>query len=292
KVAGGGLARLRAAGIEVETGLLAAEAEWFNCGFLSRMRRGRPWLTLKLAASLDGRTAMASGESQWITSAAARADVHRLRASAGAVMTGVTTVLADDPQLNVRLSPSDWVRAAVHGETATLLLPPETPSMASPAGENSAIQGTVPFLRQPDRIVLDTHARVPVDARVWNGDARRFWLVGATPAQTPDGVTVIELPRDAGGSLDLGAALAALARHEVNEVLLECGARLAGAALQSGLVDEIVAYVAPTLLGHDARPFAQLPGLERLAQRITLQFVDTRRVGPDLRLTLRSARKE
>jgi diaminohydroxyphosphoribosylaminopyrimidine deaminase/5-amino-6-(5-phosphoribosylamino)uracil reductase len=133
---------------------------------------------------------------------------------------------------------------------------------------------------------------VSATARVWNGDARRFWLVGAAPAQVPDGVTVIELPRDASGSLDLGAALTALARHEVNEVLLECGARLAGTALQSGLVDEIVAYVAPTLLGHDARPFAQLPGLERLAQRIALQFVDTRMVGSDLRLTLRPGRKE
>ncbi|MFT4046128.1 MAG: bifunctional diaminohydroxyphosphoribosylaminopyrimidine deaminase/5-amino-6-(5-phosphoribosylamino)uracil reductase RibD [Solimonas sp.] len=254
EVAGGGVARLRAAGIEVETDLLAADAERLNRGFLSRMTRGRPWLTLKLAASLDGRTAMASGESQWITSEAARADVHRLRAAAGAVMTGVATVMADNPQLNAR--------------------------------------GLDFEVRQPDRIVLDSNGRVPSTARIWNGDARRFWLVGARPAHAPDGVAVVELPRDADGSLNLEAALAALARHEVNEVLLECGPRLAGAALQRGLVDEIVAYVAPTLLGHEARPFAYLPGFERLSQRIALQFVDTRSVGSDLRLTLRPARKE
>ncbi|WP_084615780.1 bifunctional diaminohydroxyphosphoribosylaminopyrimidine deaminase/5-amino-6-(5-phosphoribosylamino)uracil reductase RibD [Solimonas flava] len=256
KVAGGGIARLRAAGIEVETGLLAADAERLNRGFLSRMRRARPWLTLKLAASLDGRTAMASGESQWITGAPARADVHRLRAAAGAVMTGVATVMADNPQLTVRLPAAD--------------------------GDETA-----PGRRQPDRIVLDSTARVPSTARVWDGEARRFWVVGVAPREVPDGVEVLKVARAADGSLQLDAVLAALARAEVNEILLECGPRLAGAALLHGLVDEIVAYVAPTLLGHDARPFAYLPGLTRLSQRIALEFVDTRAVGADLRLTLR-----
>ncbi|WP_436278824.1 bifunctional diaminohydroxyphosphoribosylaminopyrimidine deaminase/5-amino-6-(5-phosphoribosylamino)uracil reductase RibD [Solimonas soli] len=277
KVAGGGIARLRAAGIACETGLLAADAERLNRGFLSRMRRGRPWLTLKLAASLDGRTAMASGESQWITSAAARADVHRLRAAAGAVMTGVATVMADNPQLDVRLPASDGPGVAVDGGAS---------------GEYGAIRGAIPPPRQPDRIVLDSTARVPPTARLWNGDARRFWLTATRPAQVADGVVVVELPRAADGSLALDAALAALAQHDVNEVLLECGPRLAGATLQQGLVDEIVAYVAPTLLGHEARPFAYLPGFERLAQRLALQFVDTRSVGPDLRITLRPSRRE
>jgi diaminohydroxyphosphoribosylaminopyrimidine deaminase/5-amino-6-(5-phosphoribosylamino)uracil reductase len=249
QVAGGGIARLRAAGIEVETGLLAADAERLNRGFLSRMTRQRPWLTLKLAASLDGRTAMANGESQWITGDAARADVHRLRAAAGSVMTGVATVMADNPQLTAR----------------GLDIP----------------------VRQPDRIVLDSTARVPLTARIWDGDARRFWVVGETPRQAPDGVDVLTVKRDGDGSLNLPDALAALAAREVNEILLECGPRLAGAALQLGLVDEIVAYVAPMLLGHEARPFAYLPGFERLSQRLALQFVDTRMVGSDLRITLR-----
>ncbi|MGH8444277.1 MAG: bifunctional diaminohydroxyphosphoribosylaminopyrimidine deaminase/5-amino-6-(5-phosphoribosylamino)uracil reductase RibD [Solimonas sp.] len=254
KVAGGGLEKLRAAGIAVEAGLLGAEAERLNRGFLSRMRRGRPWLTLKLAASLDGRTAMASGESQWITSDAARLDVHRLRAAAGSVMTGVATVMADNPQLTVR--------------------------------------GLDFPVRQPDRIVLDSTARVPLTARIWQGDARRLWIVGETPREIPAGVEVLTVPRDADGSLKLGESLAALGRHEVNEILLECGPRLAGAALLHGLVDEIVAYVAPTLMGHDARPFAYLPGFERLAQRLELQFIDVRMVGSDLRLSLRPVSRE
>jgi len=261
KVAGGGIEKLRAAGIEVETGLMAAEAERLNRGFMARMRRGRPWVTLKLAASLDGRTAMASGESQWITSEPARADVHRLRAEAGAVMTGVATVMADNPQLNVRLF---------------------APDAAADAS----------WLVQPDRIVLDSAARVPVTARIWEGEARRFWLVGETPKAVPPGVQVLQIKRDGDGSLNLADAFHVLAEHEVNEVLLECGPRLAGAALKAGLVDEIVAYVAPTLLGHEARPFAYMPGLERLSQRIELQFVDVRSVGPDLRLTMRPVRRE
>ncbi len=254
-VAGAGIERLRAAGIEVELGLLGAEAAQLNRGYLSRITRGRPWLSLKLAASLDGRTAMASGESQWITAAPARADVHRLRAAAGSVMTGVATILADDPQLSAR------------------------------------DQGFA--VRQPDRIVVDTRARVPLTARVWGGEeARRYWIVGERPAAAPDGVDVLHVARAADGAIDLPAVLDALAARGVNEILLECGPRLAGAFLLQGLVDEVVAYLAPTLLGHEARPFAWLPGLERLAQRLEFEFVDTRRVGADLRLQLRPRRRE
>src|SRR3546814_816970 len=197
EVSGRGIARLRAAGIEVETGLLESDARKLNRGFVSRMTRGRPWLTLKLAASLDGRTAMASGESQWITGANARADVHRLRAAAGCVMTGGATVLADDPQLTVRLPADDGV---------------------VPAG-----------FRQPDRVVLDSSARVPLTAKVWHGDVRRFWLVSRKPSAKPDGVEAIEIDCSDDGSVRLPAALTALANCGVNEILLECGPRLAGA---------------------------------------------------------------
>lgn len=247
-VAGQGIERLRGAGVDVVTDLQAAEAARINRGFVSRMARGRPWVTLKLAASLDGRTAMASGESRWITGEAARMDVHRLRASAGAVMTGIATLLADDPQLSVRGLPES--------------------------------------VRQPDRIVLDTHARAPADAKLWAPGARRLWLTRDAPAQVPEGVGVVQVRPAVDGSLDLADVLAGLARHEVNEVLAECGPRLAGALLQQGLVDEVVAYLAPMLLGHDARPFAYLPGIEHLAQRLHWQWVDARRVGDDLRLTL------
>ncbi len=246
KVAGQGFARLRAAGIEVEVGLLQSEANRVHRDYLTRMRRGRPWLTLKLGASLDGRTAMANGESRWITSSEARADVHRLRAEAGAVLTSSATVLADDPELTVRL-PGDW--------------------------------------RQPDRIVLDSNGRVSPGAKVWASGARRYWISqGATPAI--DGVTALTVASGDDGHLSLPAAMAALGEQGVNAALVECGPTLAGALLQAGLVDELLAYVSPSLLGHDARPLVRLPGLERLSQRIALEWRDVRRVGDDLRLTL------
>lgn len=250
KVAGQGLERLKSAGIEVDAGLLEGPARELNRGFVSRMERGRPFVTLKLAASLDARTAMASGESKWITSDAARADVHRLRAEAGAVLSGAGTVLADDPQMTVR------------------------------AGA---------FLtRQPDRIVLDSRARIASEAKIWAEDgARRFRICGtAAPADEPvSGVERIRVPLAEDGRVELGAALGELARHEVNHVFVECGPGLAGAFLQDGWVDELVTYLAPTLLGHDARPFARMPGLERLDQRVQLRFVDVRPIGPDLRIT-------
>lgn len=251
-VAGQGIARLREAGIEVEVGLLQAAARELNRGFVSRMERGRPFVTLKLAASLDGRTAMASGESKWITGEAARADVHRLRAEAGAVLSSSATVLADDPALTVR------------------------------TGERVE--------RQPDRIVLDARGRVPADARVWHQDgAGRWWMVGSgSPAAShaaPAGPARLEIVRNHEGLLDLPAVLAKLAKCEINSVLVECGPTLAGALLRENRVDELVVYLAPSLLGDSARGLASIPGLERLAARIQLQFTDVRRVGPDLRIT-------
>lgn len=258
-VAGQGLARLRAAGIEVEVGLLQADAERLNRGFVSRMRRQRPLLILKLAASLDGRTAMKSGESQWITGPEARADVHRLRAEAGAVLTSSDTVLADDPALTVRL-PADYGMAA---------------------------SGTVPGLRQPDRIVLDSRARVPAGAKVWAEGARRLRVTTAAhaTAPVPAGVETLVVEADANGTISLPALLPLLAQQGVNELLVECGPRLAGALLASGLVDELLLYLAPTLLGHEGRALAALPGLQRLDQKIALRYTDVRQVGRDLRIT-------
>lgn len=247
-VAGQGLARLQAAGIETRVGLLQADAERLNRGFLSRMRRQRPFVTLKLAASLDGRTAMASGESQWITGAAARADVHRLRAEAGAVLTSSATVLADDPSLTVR----DFAAAC---------------------------------LRQPDRIVLDRQLRVLPSARVWAAGARRFRVGAPSMAPAPDEVETIAVDSDADGLLSLPETLSALAARQVNAILVECGPHLAGSFLAAGLVDELILYVAPSLLGHDGRALATLPALSGLDQRVQLQFSDVRQVGEDLRIT-------
>lgn len=254
RVAGNGFSALREAGIVVEVGLCEAQARELNRGFISRMTRRRPWLTLKLAASLDGRTAMASGESQWITGEAARADVHRLRAEAGAVLTSSATVLADDPQLTVRL-PGDW--------------------------------------RQPDRIVLDGHGRVPENAAVWAGGARRLALMSAAaPASlrkslAARGVEMPMLDTRADGAIVLSSALHVLGAAEINQLLVECGPHLAGALLTEKLVDEILLYIAPCLLGENARPLAQLPGLESLAQAPRFEWVSMQPVGDDLRLQLR-----
>lgn len=287
QVAGQGLARLQAAGIVTHTGLLQDEACALNRGFVRRMTRQRPFVTLKLAASLDGRTAMASGESRWITGAAARADVHRLRAEAGAVLTSSATVLADDPALTVR----DWspqmseLGRDIPGAASSRLPPPATPSPASPGGDSRAIQGAVAGLRQPDRIVLDREARVPASAAVWAEGARRFWLTASLPAAIPAGVEHRVVPGRSGG-LDLPAVLQVLAAEQVNEVLVECGPVLAGALLQAQCVDELVLYLAPRLLGHAARPLVTLPGLETVAQAPQLRITETRSVGDDLCLTL------
>ena len=245
QVAGQGFDRLRAAGVEVEVGLMQAEARQVHRSYLWRVTKGRPFVRLKLAASLDGRTAMASGESQWITSEAARADVHRLRAEAGAVLTSSATVLADDPELTVR-----------HVATS----------------------------RQPDRIVLDPRGRVSANAKIWSDGARRILLTAQSQSAKPADVEVVQLDRE-GEYFSLNAAMKELGRLKINEVLVECGPTLAGLLLQAEVVDELVLYLAPSLLGDAARPLARLPNLEKLSQRVQLQWRDVRAVGPDLRLT-------
>lgn len=250
KVSGRGLAKLRDAGIAVETGLMAAEASVVHRGFLSRMTRGRPFVTLKAGMSLDGRTAMASGESQWITGAEARADAHRLRSEAGAVLTSSATVIADDPQLTVR---------------------------------------DFPTTRQPDRIVLDTSLRAPASAKVWKSGARRVALAVRPAADRLEALrnagVEVELVGAKDGHVDLTSALAALGRMEINAVLVEAGPTLSGALLATNLVDEVVLYVAPSFLGGDARALATIPNLSKLADRLKFQFTDVAKVGDDLRIT-------
>jgi diaminohydroxyphosphoribosylaminopyrimidine deaminase/5-amino-6-(5-phosphoribosylamino)uracil reductase len=264
RVDGSGAARLRAAGVEVATGLLAAEGEELNLGFFSRMRRGRPWLRLKMAASLDGRTALAGGESRWITSREAREDVHAWRAESAAVLSSSATVLADDPELTARPVP--------------------------------AADADLP-LRRPLRVILDSHARVPSTARLFAASGDIVRLVGPAartlsraPAAAPGERAAHRIERiatDADGRLSLPAVLAWLGGEGINEVWTEAGPTLAGALLTAGLVDELVVYLAPRLLGPDARPLAHLPALTRLADAAPWRVQDMRPIGPDIRIMLR-----
>lgn len=279
QVAGNGLRRLRDAGIRVDTGLQEAAARALNPGFVLRMSQGRPLIRIKAAASLDGRTAMASGESQWITGPEAREDVQRLRARSSAIVTGIGTVLADRPSYTVR--PEQWR----HGE-----------------------YGDEP-LRAPLRVILDPSLRTPVDSPVVTADGPCLIAHADDTGAAPDdrrralqhaGAELLALPRARAASdpaepgavaraerrgLDLHALIAELTRRECNEVLVECGATLAGAFVREALFDELIVYLAPTLLGADARGLLDLP-FERMDQQIRLQWSDLRRVGDDLRLTL------
>jgi diaminohydroxyphosphoribosylaminopyrimidine deaminase/5-amino-6-(5-phosphoribosylamino)uracil reductase len=256
QVAGRGAARLQAAGIVVRTGLLEAEARALNPGFTSRMSRGRPYVRVKLAMSLDGRTAMASGESKWISSEAARRDVHRLRARSCAIVTGIGTVSADDPALTVRdvELPARW-----HG--------------------------------QPRRVVLDWGLATPPAARVVQGEGGCLLFHGeAAPARVAALQAAGALVEQAPGQnrrLDLNTVLNRLAQLEINEVLVEAGPVLAGAFVQAGLADELVIYMAPHLMGDAARPLLQLPGVAAMADRLPLEIIELRQLGPDLRIRAR-----
>ena len=249
RVSGRGLQRLREAGVEVESGLLAEQAEDLNPGFLKRMRTGRPWLRVKSAVSLDGRTGLASGESQWITGEAARRDVQRWRARSSAILTGSGTVLADDPRLNARVAGS---------------------------------------VRQPLRVVADSRWRTPVNSRLLaaGGDVLLAG-VGEPPVALADGGAECLALAAGEGGIDLGALLDELGRRGVNEVQVEAGSRLCGALLTQGLVDEVLLYVAPLMLGDGGPgPFAFGP-LETMAQRAHFKVLESIRVGEDTRLRLR-----
>lgn len=254
-VAGQGFARLRSAGVAVQVGPGAAEAHELNIGFFHRMQRGLPWVRLKAAASLDGATALGNGLSQWITSPAARDDGHHWRARACAVLTGIGTVLADDPQLNVR-------------------------AVATP--------------RQPQVVVVDSRLRIPLDAKVLR--AASACLIYTSSTNQPKiealqalGTTVIQLP-DAQGQVDLAAMVRDLAQRQINELHVEAGAILNGALLAQGLVDELLLYLAPQLLGLGCRGIAALGPLEQLSQGVALQLHDVAQVGPDLRVLARCVR--
>ena len=249
KVDGGGFVLLREAGIEVAEGLMAAQARELNHGFLSRIERGRPWVRVKLAASLDGRTAMADGSSKWITGAAAREDVQHWRARAGAILTGAATVLADDPMLTVRLADTE-------------VLPPL-------------------------RVVLDARLRSLECARVREGGAPTLYVHDAavSPPDAADAEFASVPSHD--GRLDLGAVLALLAERGINEVHTEAGATLAGALLAGGWVDELLLYQAPTLLGEHGLPLLSGLGIHAMDQQRQMRVVDRRQVGEDLRLLLR-----
>ena len=252
-VAGKGLSALRAAGIEAAAGLLADAAEQLNAGFVMRMRQGRPRVRCKLAMSVDGRTAMASGESRWITGDAARADVHRLRGRSDAIMTGIGTVLADDPSLTLR------------------------------------IDGQHEDARQPLRVILDSKLRIPPGAKLLDLPGETLIITGVADAEnearlTRTGVRIAMLPLQH-GQLDLAAVLQHLGTLQINEVHLEAGATLCGAMLQAGLVDELVIYMAPHLMGDAARGLFALPGLEQMVQRVKLTITDIRAVGDDWRIT-------
>ena len=250
QVSGQGFAKLQAAGIMVEYGLMEAAARHLNRGFFSRVERGRPWVRVKLAMSLDGRTALANGESKWITSEASRADVQRWRARAGAIMTGIGTVLADNPMLTVRL----------------------------PEGEDF-----VP----PLRVVLDERGRLPANASLLTDGVAPTLAVHADDVvpDYDDAVSAFAVRRAPGG-LDLNAVLSQLGQRGVNELHVEAGATLSGGLLAAGLVDELLLYIAPVLLGERGRPlFAGLDPAS-MAERLGLRLLDTRQVGPDLRLLL------
>ena len=258
QVAGLGLARLSAAGIAAESGLMHAQARTLNAGFFSRLERARPWLRLKLAMSVDGRTALANGLSSWLTGAQARVDVHRLRARACAILTGVDTVLADDPALDVRLDAADL------------------PELAVPA---------------PLKIVLDRHLRTPVTAKLLSTPGAVL-IAHTDSAPEPRQAAL----RAAGAELwrlptaepeQLPALFAELGKRAINEVHTEAGAVLSGALLQAGLVDELVLYQAPILLGQHARPLLQFPELTAMQDRIALELTDQRAFGVDLRFRYR-----
>jgi diaminohydroxyphosphoribosylaminopyrimidine deaminase/5-amino-6-(5-phosphoribosylamino)uracil reductase len=245
-LAAGGAGRLRAAGIRVDVGLLEREARALNPGFISRVTRGRPYVRMKVAAGLDGRTATADGHSQWITGEAARNDGHAWRARACAILTGIGTVQADNPQLTVR---------------------------------------AVATSRQPLRIVVDRHAETPREAKILKGGAL-IVTAGSRSDTWPDDVGHVSFP-DGKGRVDLHAMMRDFAQRELNEIQVEAGARLNGALLEAGLVDEILAYIAPSVLGDPARGIAQFHEARTLDARVALAFESVDRVGDDLRVRAR-----
>ena len=276
KVAGAGARRLREAGIDVACGLMHDAARELNRGFFSRFERGRPWLRVKLAMSLDGRSALANGESKWITGEPARADVQCWRARSSAILTGAGTARADDPRLTVRIKK----RGQNHFSQQVVV-------SHGVRGENDSD----PF--SPLRVVLDARLdALQPGAHLLDGSAPTL-VMHARGAQPRDDrhsrVELVEVAVDAGNRIDLAAALRLLADRGVNELQVEAGPVLCGALVEQGLVDELLLYVAPTLLGDGARPLLHLPELLSMPERRDWRVIDRRMVGHDQRLLLRPA---
>lgn len=252
RVNGQGKELLQQAGISVQAGLLAAESEALNIGFVSRVQRNRPWVRVKIAASLDGRIALKNGDSQWITSEAARRDGHKWRARSCAVLTGIGSIRSDDPRLTVR-----------HVNTS----------------------------RQPVRVVIDSRLGIPLQAKLLQ-TAGTTWIFTATADKEKIqlleniGAQVFILPDNA-GKVDLGRMLTQLAELEINELLIEAGPTLSGAMVMTGWVDELICYFAPSLLGNLARGMLEFPEFTSLSEKMDLQLQEVRKVGQDLRLLAR-----
>jgi diaminohydroxyphosphoribosylaminopyrimidine deaminase/5-amino-6-(5-phosphoribosylamino)uracil reductase len=255
EVSGRGLERLQEAGIEVETGIMEDAARWLNRGFICRCERGRPWVRVKMAVSLDGRTALANGDSQWITAPAAREDVQHWRARASGILTGRGTVTADNPSLTVRLPGVD----------------------ASPL-----------------RIIVDSHWQTPVNAHIFSTPGE-ILVAGLESAVVPEdlaasGATLLALPAGNNG-VDLTALMNELGKRQLNELHSECGPGLAGALIEQGLVDEMLIYVAPKLMGSDAQGMFAIAGIAQMSAVKKLDFRDIRQVGDDLRIIAEPCRE-
>ena len=249
-VRGGGIEALRQAGVLVQSGLMQHQAEVLNAGFVKRMRQKKPWVRLKMAASLDGKTALKNGQSQWITGEAARRDGHHWRARSCAVLTGIGTVIADNPQLTVR---------------------------------------HVPTSRQPRKVIIDNRLAIPLDTDVLSGETVYIFTTSTEKMEKIDklekmGVNVIPIEQSDQGRVNLVDVMTTLAQLECNEILVEAGSILNGALIQAGLVDELNDYIAPSLLGSNARDMFQLPELSSLDQKFTLKIDDVRMIGQDIRV--------
>ncbi len=263
QVAGQGIQRLQDAGIEVEVGLQEQQSRAVNPGFIKRMEKGLPWVRVKLAMSLDGKTAMASGESQWITGTEARQDVQQLRACADVILTGIGTLLADDPSLNVRLSADDL-----------------------------EIEEDV---FQPTRVIIDTHLQTPLKAKLFTLDGNTIVVTATqTAEEQPDKIKALEalgakinvLKKTQEGRLPLASILKQLAQQEFNEVHVEAGSTLCGALIQQQLVDEIIIYVAANFMGSDARGLLDFTGIDKMQDKLALNIQDIRAVGNDWRISV------
>lgn len=260
RVSGMGIQLLKDTGIDVTCPLLESSAQQLNRGFVKRNTTGLPWVRLKLAMSIDGKTALANGESQWITGSEARRDVQRLRAESSALVTGVRTVMDDDPALTVR----------------------------DPDVEHGKLASTI---RRPI-VVLDPELRVPDGAQLMKDSNVVIACLSDAANERPIAREKLVLPVSGDRKIDLRALLVELAARECNEVMFECGATLAGALVLAGLVDEMVLYVAPKLMGADARSLLQLPEIDSMRDLIDLEITDIRPVGKDIRVTAMVKRKQ